>query len=65
MIVACGFVSDLTGLQSHVVYPAIAGMGADRYDRIARNLKDLPIWIVHGDADKTSPSRRRAAWRPS
>ncbi len=64
MIVACGFVSDFTGLQSHLFYPAIAGMGPDRYDIVARTLRDLPIWIVHGDADKNvsvEESRHMAA----
>lgn len=64
VIVACGFISDFTGLQSHVFYPAIAGMGPDRYNVVARAVKNLPIWIVHGDADKNvsvEESRRMAA----
>jgi len=64
MIVASGFVSDFTGVQSHLFYPAIVGMGPDRFDIVARQLKDLPIWIVHGDADKNvsvEESRHMAA----
>lgn len=63
-VVVCGFVSDFTGHQSHVLYPSIAGDGPDRYARVAAAVKGLPIWIVHGAADKTVPveeSRRMAA----
>jgi predicted peptidase len=64
MLVACGFVSDFTGLQSHVFYPGIAGEGPERYATVAAALKGLPIWIVHGDADKNvsvEESRHMAA----
>ena len=64
VLVVSGFVSDFTGGQSHVFYPAIAGMGGDRYDLVARRVKDLPIWIVHGDADRNvsvEESRHMAA----
>ena len=64
MLVASGFVSDFTGVQSHVFYPAIAGMGSDRYDLVARRVKDLPIWLVHGDADKNVSVEESVAWPP-
>jgi predicted peptidase len=52
VLVVCGFVSDFTGLQSRVFYPGLAGKGPDRYAKVAAAVKRLPIWIVHGDADK-------------
>jgi predicted peptidase len=53
LVVICGFVSDFTGKQSHVFYPAIAPASApDRFAAIAQQLKSLPIWIFHGDADE-------------
>jgi predicted peptidase len=65
LVVICGFVSDFTGKQSHVFYPAIAPASApDRYAAIAQELKSLPIWIFHGDADESvsvQESRRMAA----
>lgn len=64
VMVASGFVSDFTGVQSHLLYPGIAGMGPDRYDIVAKTVKDLPIWIVHGDADtnvSVEESRHMAA----
>jgi predicted peptidase len=66
LVVICGFVSDFTGLQSHVFYPGIVAAAAspDRYTAVARELKDVPVWIFHGDADKNvsvEESRRMAA----
>jgi predicted peptidase len=65
LVVICGFVSDFTGRQSHVFYPAIAPAAApDRYGAIAQQLKSLPIWIFHGDADENvsvEESRHMAA----
>ena len=53
LVVICGFVSDFTGRQSHVFYPAIAPASApDPYAALAQELKSLPIWIFHGDADQ-------------
>jgi predicted peptidase len=51
-LIACGFVSEFTGLQSHLFYPSLAGQGPDRYAKVAGAAQRLPIWIVHGDADK-------------
>jgi predicted peptidase len=53
LVVICGFVSDFTGLQSHVFYPSIAGPSApDRYAAVAQAVKGIPVWIFHGDADR-------------
>lgn len=63
-LVVCGFVSDFTGLQSHVFYPGVAGEGLDRYAKVAETVHGMPIWIVHGDADQNvsvEESRRMAA----
>ena len=65
LVVICGFVSDFTGKQSHVFYPGIAPASApDRYAAIAQQVRSLPIWIFHGDADQNvsvEESRRMAA----
>jgi predicted peptidase len=53
LVVICGFVSDFTGRQSHVFYPAITPASTpDQYAALAQKLKSLPIWIFHGDADQ-------------
>jgi predicted peptidase len=52
LVVICGYVSDFTGRQSHVFYPGIAPASAlDRYAAVAEEVKSLPIWVFHGDAD--------------
>jgi len=64
VLVICGFVSDFTGKQSHTFYPGLAGNQPDRYAKVARAVKTLPIWIVHGDADRNvsvEESRRMSA----
>jgi predicted peptidase len=65
LVVICGFVSDFTGKQSHVFYPGIAPASApDRYAAMAQQLRSIPIWIFHGDADKNvsvEESRRMAS----
>jgi predicted peptidase len=65
LVVVCGFVSDFTGKQSHLFYPGIASASApDRYADIAQQLRSLPIWIFHGDADQNvsvEESRRMAS----
>jgi predicted peptidase len=53
LVVICGFVSDFTAKQNHVFYPGIAPASAsDRYTVIAQQLRTIPIWIFHGDADQ-------------
>jgi len=56
MLVVCGFVGDRPNRPSTVP----SGDGSP-YERVAARLKDVPIWIVHGDADvavSVSESRR-------
>lgn len=65
VIVVCGFVEAFVGTTSGVRYPPIAPpTAADPYAEIARRVGHIPIWIFHGDADRTVPveqSRRMAA----
>lgn len=65
LVVICGFVSDFTGKQSHVFYPGIPSSSApDRYGAIAKQLRSVPTWIFHGDADQNvsvEESRRMAS----
>lgn len=65
LVAICGFVSDFTGKQSHVFYPGIVPASApDRYAAIAQQLRSMPIWIFHGDADQNvsvEESRRMAS----
>jgi predicted peptidase len=46
MLVICGFVGDRPNRPS--VVPSGPGT---HYERVAARLKDVPIWIVHGEAD--------------
>lgn len=59
LVVVCGFTHGFRdGL-----YPAIVE-GENRYRTIAERLKNVPIWMAHGDADTVVPieeSRRMAA----
>ena len=65
LVVVCGFVGEFTGTTSGVHYPPIVPASvADQYADIAKHVSQLPIWIFHGDADKTVPvdvSRRMAS----
>jgi predicted peptidase len=65
LVVVCGFVTDFTGLTSGVKYPAIAPASeGDAYAAVARRVAGLPIWLFHGDADKSvsvEESRHMAA----
>jgi predicted peptidase len=59
MLVICGFVGDRPNRPSIVP----SGDGTP-YERVASRLRDMPIWIVHGEADPAVPvdeSRRMAA----
>lgn len=52
-VIVCGFVTAFTGRQSHIEYPPIApASAADPYGEIARGIGAMPIWLVHGDADR-------------
>ena len=61
----CSFVSKFKGVASKVDYPALAPADvADPYVFIAKRVSSVPVWIFHGDADKTAPvegSRKMAA----
>jgi predicted peptidase len=48
--VVCGFVTPFRGWADFVE----PGTGT-RFERLAGRLRDLPIWIVHGDADPVVP----------
>jgi predicted peptidase len=59
LLVVCGFVGDRPTRPSTV--PSGAGTP---YERMAARLHDVPIWIVHGEADAAVPvdeSRKMAA----
>jgi predicted peptidase len=54
LVVVCGFISSFHGTTSGVWYPAIASASApDPYAFVAKQVSTLPIWIFHGDADKS------------
>lgn len=64
-VVVCGFISKFKGISSAVDYPALVPeANADPYAVIAKRVSSIPIWIFHGDADKSVPvdeSRKMAA----
>jgi predicted peptidase len=52
-VIVCGWVTPFQGRQSHLDYPSIPPISAaDPYAKVARGVAGLPIWLVHGDADK-------------
>ena len=54
VVVVCGFVTEFTGKTSGVKYPGIAPASAgDPYAAVAKRIAGLPIWLFHGDADKS------------
>jgi predicted peptidase len=54
LVVVCGFVSEFRGKTSGVEYPPIApGTAPDPYLYVAKQVASLPIWVFHGDADKS------------
>lgn len=61
----CGFIFKFKGITSHIDYPPLAPAdSADPYAFIAKKLLSIPIWIFHGDSDRTVPveeSRKIAA----
>jgi predicted peptidase len=61
----CSFISKFKGVSSKVDYPALAPADVgDPYAFIARKVASIPVWILHGDADKTvsvEESRKMAA----
>ncbi len=65
IVPVCGFIIQFKGIASKVDYPALAPAdAADQYAYIAKKVASIPIWIFHGDADKSVPvgeSRKMAA----
>lgn len=53
LLIATGYVSDLTGKGTGLFYPQIAPASApDRYADVAKKTAGIPTWIFHGDDDK-------------
>lgn len=54
-LIVCGWVTRFVGRQSGVAYPPIATTttSTDTYAAVAKGVGGLPVWLVHGDADKT------------
>ena len=53
-VVVCGFISEFCGKTSGVMYPALAPASApDPYVYVAKQASTIPIWVFHGDADKS------------
>jgi predicted peptidase len=63
LVPVCGFVTEFRGTTSGVMYPPLSS-AADQYAALAKLVSKLPIWIFHGDSDKTvsvEQSRRMTA----
>ncbi len=55
-LIVCGWVTSFHGPHNHRDYPSIPpASAADPYAEVARRVAPMPIWLVHGDADKTVP----------
>lgn len=53
-VIVAGWVTPFTGRQSKIAYPSIAPAGdGDPYAAVVKGVGALPVWLVHGDADKT------------
>jgi predicted peptidase len=53
-LIVCGWVTRFTGRQSGIVYPQIAPeTSSDAYTAVVKGVGNLPVWLVHGDADKS------------
>jgi len=65
IVPVCGFIFRFKGTTSGVNYPGLAPADAgDPYAFIAKRVSGIPVWIFHGDADKTvtvEESRKMAA----
>ena len=65
IVPVCGFIFKFKGVTSAIDYPALAPDDAgDPYAFIAKKVATIPVWIFHGDADKTvsvEESRKMAA----
>jgi predicted peptidase len=64
LLVVCGFVAQRKGTTYPILYPSLVPGMADPSSVVARTLTNIPIWIFHGDADRTvsvEQSRKMAA----
>lgn len=65
IVPVCGFVFKFKGTTSAIDYPPLAPADSgDPYAFIAKKVASIPVWIFHGDADKTvtvEESRKMAA----
>ena len=56
LVVASGFVTEHHGTVSGISYPSIApATERNPYRAVAQLVAELPIWIFHGDVDRTVP----------
>ena len=54
LLVVCGFIEEFTGTTSGTHYPPLVAQSeGDPFAAVARRVARLPIWIFHGDADRT------------
>lgn len=54
LVVICGWVTELTGKQTKILYPSLASPGAaDAYADVAKRVASIPVWIFHGENDPT------------
>ena len=65
IVPVCGFIFKFKGTTSGIDYPPLAPVDeGDPYIFIAKRVSSIPLWIFHGDADKTvsvGESRKMAA----
>jgi predicted peptidase len=64
LLVVCGFVAERKGTMYPILYPSLVPGMADPSAAVGQRLVHIPIWIFHGDADRTVPvqhSRRMVA----
>lgn len=56
LVVVCGWITEIRGPTSGVLYPALGPAGAaDPFAAVAKPIAALPIRMFHGDADKVIP----------
>lgn len=63
-LVICGFVAERMGVMQPILYPSLVPDAVDPSAAVAQQLARMPIWVFHGDADRTVPvehSRRMVA----
>jgi predicted peptidase len=56
VVVVSGWISEFRGKTTGILYSALApATVSDPYAYVAKQVSALPIWIFHGEADKTVP----------